>query len=130
MVKIDNREPVKINFPLVDDEKIVISKQYGMIHPETNSTRSVRGVFIIDPHNIIQAVYFYPMSVGRNIDELLRMVTALQLTTKEKVLTPANWTEGKDVLVRTPPKVDENSPKTELAGYYNPAWFLWYKKSN
>lgn len=130
MVKLDNREPEKIKFPFVDDENILISKKYGMIHPETNTTRAVRGVFIIDPKNIIQAIYFYPMSVGRNTDELLRMVNALQLTAKEKVLTPANWTTGKDVLVHTPPKVDANNPKLEMAGYYNPAWFLWYKKSN
>lgn len=130
MLKLNNRDAVKIKFPFVDDENIVISKQYGMIHPETNTTRDVRGVFIIDPKNVIQAIYFYPMSVGRNTDELLRMINALQLTAKEKVLTPANWKEGKDVLVHTPPKIDSKSPKTEMTGYYNPAWFLWYKKSN
>jgi len=129
-LKLDDREPVKIKFPFVDDENIVVAKEYGMIHPETNSTRSVRGVFIIDPGNIIQAIYFYPMNVGRNTEELIRMVTALQLTAREKVLTPVNWKEGKDVLVHTPPKVDDNSLKAELTGYYNPAWFLWYKKSN
>jgi peroxiredoxin (alkyl hydroperoxide reductase subunit C) len=130
MVKLDDRGMVKIKFPLVDDENIAVSKLYGMIHSETNSTRSVRGVFIIDPNNIIQAIYFYPMNVGRNTDELVRMITALQISAKDKVLTPANWKEGKDVLVRTPPKTDGNSSSTEVAGYYNPAWFLWYKKSN
>jgi peroxiredoxin (alkyl hydroperoxide reductase subunit C) len=129
-LKLDNREMVKIKFPLVDDENIKVSKLYGMIHPETNSTRSVRGVFIIDPNNIIQAIYFYPMNVGRNTDELVRMITALQISANDKVLTPANWSEGKDVLVRTPPKTDSNTPTSEVAGYYNPAWFLWYKKSN
>ncbi|MDP4240390.1 MAG: peroxiredoxin [Bacteroidota bacterium] len=128
MLKLDNKEFVKIRFPLVDDENIVVSKQYGMIHPETNSTRSVRGVFIIDPDNIIQAIYFYPMNVGRSTYELIRMIKALQTSSKDKVLMPANWEEGNDVLVRTPPKVDDNSPKTEIADYYNPAWFLWYKK--
>jgi len=130
MLKIDNRDLVKINFPLVDDENIAVSKRYGMIHPETNSTRSVRGVFIIDPNNVIQAIYFYPMNVGRSTDELVRMISALQIASKEKVLTPANWKEGKDVLVRTPPKTEANKPTSEMAGYYNPAWFLWYKKSN
>ena len=128
-LKLDDRSMVKIKFPLVDDENIAVSKLYGMIHSETNSTRSVRGVFIIDPHNIIQAIYFYPMNVGRSTDELLRMVTALQISAREKVLTPANWKEGKDVLVRTPPKSD-GTKSPEMAGYYNPAWFLWYKKSN
>ena len=129
-VKLDNRDMVKIKFPLVDDENINVAKLYGMIHSETNSTQSVRGVFIIDPNNIIQAVYFYPMNVGRNTDELLRMITALQITSKDKVLTPANWTEGKDVLVKTPPKTDSDNSTSEVAGYHSPAWFLWYKKSN
>jgi len=130
MVKLDNRDLVKIKFPLIDDENIAVAKMYGMIHPETNSTRSVRGVFIIDPDNIIQAIYFYPMNIGRSTDELLRMVAALQLSSKDKVLTPVNWKEGKDVLVKTPPKTVGNSQASEMAGYYNPAWFLWYKKSN
>ncbi|MDD4970920.1 MAG: peroxiredoxin [Paludibacter sp.] len=130
MLKIDNREQVKIKFPLVDDENISVSKQYGMIHTETNSTRSVRGVFIIDPENTIQAIYFYPMNIGRNTDELVRMVTAIQISAKDKVLTPANWKEGKDVLVKIPPKKADDNASAELTGYYNPAWFLWYKKSN
>ena len=128
-LKLDDRSMVKIKFPLVDDENIAVSKLYGMIHSESNTTRSVRGVFIVDPNNIIQAIYFYPMNVGRSTDELLRMVSALQISAKEKVLTPVNWKEGKDVLVRTPPKSDGKN-STEMAGYYNPAWFLWYKKSN
>ena len=70
------------------------------------------------------------MSVGRNTDELVRMITALQLTAREKVSTPANWKEGKDVLVKTPPKTDGNSSTGEIAGYHSPAWFLWFKKSN
>lgn len=129
-LKLDDRGLVKIKFPLVEDEKIIVSKLYGMIHAETNSTKSVRGVFIIDPNNIIQAIYFYPMNVGRSTDELVRMITALQISAKEKVFTPANWKEGKDVLVRTPPKSDSENTTGEIAGYYNPAWFLWYKKSN
>ena len=127
-LKLDDRDMVKIKFPLVDDENIAVSKLYGMIHAGTNSTRSVRGVFIIDPDNIIQAIYFYPMNVGRSTDELIRTITALQVTTSEKVLTPVNWKNGNDVLVRTPPKTEGSS--SEVAGYYNPAWFLWYKKSN
>lgn len=130
-VKLENRDLVKINFPLVDDEHIAIAKEYGMIHPESNSTQSVRGVFIIDPNNVIQAVMFYPMNLGRSTDEILRMVSALQTSARDKVLMPVNWTEGKDVLVKVPPKtIDTDNPNGEIAGYYNPAWFMWYKKSN
>jgi peroxiredoxin (alkyl hydroperoxide reductase subunit C) len=130
MVKIKEREPVKINFPIVDDQNIAISKEYGMIHPMTNSTKSVRGVFIIDPDNIIQALYFYPMRVGRSTDELLRMITALQTTSKQKVLTPVNWVAGNDVMVPVPPKIDENNPTASNEGYYNPVWFMWFKKAS
>jgi len=130
MVKLENKDLVKIKFPLVEDENITVSKLYGMIHAETNSTRSVRGVFIIDPDNVIQAIYFYPMNLGRSTGELVRMVTALQVSAKDKVLMPANWTEGGDVLVKTPPKTVSAIASNDIAGYYNPAWFLWFKKSN
>ena len=109
---------------------------YGMIHPETNSTRSVRGVFIIDPNNIVQAIYFYPMNVGRNIDEILRTVTALetsaeQSTAASRVLCPVNWNPGKDLLVSIPPKAQESKSSSDIPeGYYSPAWYLWFKKAS
>lgn len=127
---LNNMGTVKIKFPLVDDANLSISKLYGMIHAATNSTQAVRGVFIIDPSDIIQAIYFYPRSVGRNTDELLRTVTALQKTAKDNVLTPVNWKAGNDVLVPVPPKTDANSKVDVPAGYYSPIWYLWYKKSN
>jgi peroxiredoxin 2/4 len=133
-LNLNNQGTVKINFPLIGDDNVVIAKQYGMIHPETNSTRSVRGVFVIDPDNVIQAIYFYPMNVGRNTDELLRTISALQtsaeLSTKaSNVLTPANWSPGKDLLVSTPPKAQESKAATDVPdGYYSPAWYLWFKK--
>lgn len=124
-----NKKSVKIDFPLVDDEKLTISKQYGMIHPESNTTRDVRGVFIIDPDNIIQAIYFYPMSVGRNTDELLRTITALEKTQSDNVLTPANWKAGEDVLV--PYLRNSSATENELAaeGLYDLSWFMWFKKA-
>jgi peroxiredoxin 2/4 len=129
-LNINNRGKVKIKFPIIDDEHIAISKAYGMIHPETNSTRSVRGVFIIDPDNTIQAIYFYPMNVGRNTDELLRMVSALETTRSNKVLTPVNWRAGQDVLVPFNPSKDVVKPETIPDGYYALSWYMWYKKGN
>jgi peroxiredoxin (alkyl hydroperoxide reductase subunit C) len=129
-LNLNNRGTVKIKFPIIDDENVTISKEYGMIHPETNSTRSVRGVFIIDPNNIVQAMYFYPMSVGRSTDELLRMVTALETTAASKVMTPVNWKAGNDVLVPYAPGKDLSNPKTPPEGYYALAWYMWYKKMN
>jgi peroxiredoxin (alkyl hydroperoxide reductase subunit C) len=129
MIKVENRGQTKIKFPLVEDVNISIAKLYGMIHPETNSTYSVRGVFIIDPDNVIQAISFYPMNVGRNINELIRTVAALQKSAKEKVLTPVNWKIGDDVLVKVPPRTDENNPGVSPEGYYSPSWFICYKKA-
>jgi peroxiredoxin (alkyl hydroperoxide reductase subunit C) len=121
---------VKIKFPLVDDDKLVVSKMYGMIHPASNTTKSVRGVFIIDPDNLIQAIYFYPKSVGRNTDELIRMVTALQTTEKNNVLTPVNWKAGNDLLVPAPPSADASGKTKVPDGFYSPVWYLWYKKAD
>jgi peroxiredoxin (alkyl hydroperoxide reductase subunit C) len=129
-LNLNNRGTVKIKFPIIDDENVAISKEYGMIHPETNSTRSVRGVFIIDPNNIVQAMYFYPMSVGRSTDELLRMVTALETTAASKVMTPVNWKAGNDVLVPYAPGKDLSKTATPPEGYYALAWYMWYKKVN
>ncbi len=125
----DNRGPVKITFPIIDDQNVIISKEYGMIHRETNSTRSVRGVFIIDPDNIIQAIYFYPSRVGRSTDELLRTVSALQTTATANVLTPVNWKSGNDVLIPYNPLTNVDQPDKIPDGYYEHAWFMWYKKA-
>jgi peroxiredoxin 2/4 len=129
-LRLNNEEPVKIFFPLVDDDTRVIANEYGMLHPASNNTRDVRGVFIIDPENIIQAIYFYPSNVGRNTDELLRIVTALQISASNNVLMPVNWRAGDDVLVRIPPKADESGKPIVPDGYYNPVWYLWFRKLN
>lgn len=133
---LNNKGAVKISFPLIGDDDIKIAKLYGMIHPESNTTKSVRGVFIIDPDNIIQAMYFYPGNVGRNTDELLRTVAALetsaqQSTTASKVLTPVNWNPGKDLLVSIPPKAQSSKSSSDVPeGYYSPVWYLWFKKAS
>jgi peroxiredoxin (alkyl hydroperoxide reductase subunit C) len=119
----------KIRFPLVDDETRVVSKMYGMMHPQTNSTRDVRGVFIVDPDNVVQAIYFYPMGVGRSTNELLRLVRALQATSKGNVMAPADWQQGNDLLVRIPPSVSKSQSQIDNDGFYKLAWFMWYKKN-
>ena len=95
-----NREPVTIDFPMVDDEKLKIAYKYGMMHYRVSTTRYVRGVFIIDPDNIIRLIQFYPMEIGRNMVEIKRAIIALQTTERDQVLTPANWEPGDDVLLR------------------------------
>ena len=128
----DMDETIKINYPIVADLSGKVSKKYGMLHSSMNDKRDVRGVFIIDPDNIIQAITFYPMSVGRNFDEILRTVAALQITQKENVLTPFNWKPGDDALVPHNPYTNEELEKNpDLKNqYYNVGEFMWYKKMN
>ena len=125
-----DRGTVKIKFPLVDDEYLTIAKEYGMIHAPTNTTRDVRGVFIINPDNIIQAIYFYPMNIGRNTEELVRTVTAMQVAAKNNVLTPADWKAGNDVLVPYLPAPGSKNADEALTDIYKIAWFMTYKKLN
>ncbi len=126
----ENGDVIKINYPIVADFSGKISKKYGMLHTSADDHRDVRGVFIIDSNNIVQAVSFYPMNVGRSIDEIVRTVAALQLTHNENVLTPCNWEPGDDVLVPYKPyKADELEENPGLAKqYYNKGEFMWFKK--
>ena len=123
-------EPEIIEFPLVEDKDYSISRSYGMIHDEISTTRDVRGVYIIDPDNIIRSVQFYPMEVGRNYDELKRSIIALQTIAKHNdVLTPANWQPGKDVLVKsiTGDEVEQYENAEEV-GITRDVWFMTYKE--
>ena len=122
------RAPMKIKFPIVDDERLAVSKMYGMIHAPSNTTRDVRGVFILDPDNVIQAIYFYPVNVGRSTEELIRTLTALQTAKKNSVLTPSDWQAGNDVLIPYMPKEDNKKSVDAISGIYKVAWFMTYKK--
>lgn len=124
------RGPQKINFPLIDDHTVVISRKYGMIHSPTSTNRDIRGVFIIDPDNMVRSINFYPMTIGRNMDEIKRIVVALQTSDKQMVSTPANWKDGDDVLVHHFPYTqkelaDNPSVKDD---YYNVGDRIWFKK--
>ena len=132
-VAYKNRNPVKIKFPFVDDNKMGISKKYGMLHFPTSDTKDVRGVFIINPKNKVEAVFFYPVNIGRNLDEIKRTVIALQTAGKGKdhLFTPANWKVGDDLMVPQFPytqKELKENPKIQDM-YYNVGTFMWFKKN-
>ena len=129
-VRYNGHEPVKINFPLIDDQNKSIARLYGMLHPESPSSRDVRGVFIIDPADKVEAVFFYPNNVGRNMDEIKRTVIALQTASDYSVLTPANWKPGEDVLLPYLKSVDEALVQSgkENPDFYSLTWYMWYKK--
>jgi len=105
-----------VNFPVVADPDRKVSDLYDMIHPNANDTLTVRSVFIIDPSNKVRLILTYPASTGRNFDEILRVIDSLQLTDGYKVATPANWTDGQDVIV-VPALSDEEADKLFPKGY-------------
>ena len=89
----------ELNFPIIGDESREVSQAYDMIHPGEGDTSTVRSVFIIDPNNKVRLTLTYPKSVGRNFDEIVRVIDALQLTDKATVSTPVDWTPGSRVIV-------------------------------
>ena len=122
-------KPIKIEFPLIDDSKENISRKYGMISPFVDSRKTIRGVFIIDPQNKIQAIFFYPKNVGRNLEEIKRTVIALQTSQNQSVLIPVNWKPGEDVLLPYPyPYNYYDTIKEKETGYYNLSWYMLFKK--
>ena len=129
-IKYKGREPMKIKFPLISDKSLEISRKYGMLHSTSNTTKDVRGVFIIDSDNKIEAIFFYPMNVGRNMEEIKRTLIGLQTSIKNNVLIPANWNAGQDVMIPSPKtssdadKLIKNMPP-EL---YYITWYMWFKK--
>lgn len=125
-----NRGQQQISFPIIADLKAKVADKYGMLNEAANTTEYVRGVFIIDDKNIIRSVNFYPMEIGRNIDELIRIVEALKTTDEEDVLIPANWNKGDDVIMPYLPYTnDELVDNPELQNnFYNVGNRVWFKK--
>ena len=96
-----------VNFPMIGDPDRTVSDLYDMIHPNANDTLTVRSVFVIGPDKKVKLTITYPASTGRNFDEILRVIDSLQLTAKHKVATPANWTDGDDVIISAAVTDDE-----------------------
>ncbi|GEL77722.1 peroxiredoxin [Tenuibacillus multivorans] len=92
----------KIEFPVIADLSKEVAIKYGMIHPEDEGTQANRAVFVIDDNQVVQTIIYYPLTTGRNMDEIVRVVKALQATSNHQVSTPANWTPGDKVLVPPP----------------------------
>jgi len=105
---IEETQGAAPNYPLIGDDNFRVSKLYGMLPEEVTGdplartpvdNQTVRNVFVIDPDKKIKLILVYPMSTGRNFDEVLRVIDSLQLTAKHKVSTPANWKQGEDVII-------------------------------
>jgi peroxiredoxin (alkyl hydroperoxide reductase subunit C) len=120
---IEERLHVKVGFPVVADGDRRVAQAYGMIHPGASATAPVRCVFVIDPKQVVRAMIYYPMTVGRNIDEILRLVEALQTGDAKGVATPAGWRKGDKVVV-PPPQTLAAAEKRLGEGYETVDWFL------
>ncbi len=105
---IGETQGTPLNFPLLADADRTVSTLYGLIHPNADSTATVRSVFVIDPNKKVRLILTYPASTGRNFVELLRTIDSLQLTDNHKVATPVNWKHGEDVII-TPAVNDEEA---------------------
>ncbi len=100
-IEYKGMKDIEVTFPLIEDIKMDVAKKYGMIQPNEDTTKAVRAVFFIDPKGIIRTIIYYPLSLGRNFEELYRVVIALQTADEFNVATPADWQPGDDVIVPT-----------------------------
>jgi peroxiredoxin (alkyl hydroperoxide reductase subunit C) len=127
-----NFKNVEVKFPLIEDITMEVAKKYGMIQPGQSNTQAVRAVFVIDPESKIRTILYYPLSTGRNFDEIKRIVLALQKADKDSVATPADWRPGDDVIVPTAgscgvakERMEANDPNK-----YCLDWFMCFKREN
>jgi peroxiredoxin (alkyl hydroperoxide reductase subunit C) len=118
---------VTVPFPVIADLTMAIAKRYGMIHEGQSSTAAIRAVFFIDPEGILRAMIYYPLSNGRYMPEIVRLIRALQTSDKYGVATPANWQPGDKVVVPSP-KTSEEMEKRLQQGYDCKDWYLCFKE--
>ncbi len=118
---------VKLPFPLIADHNRAVAEKYGMIHPGESETVTVRALFIIDDKGTIRATIYYPLNVGRNMDEVLRLVDALQTATAKAVACPANWRPGDKVIVPPPKTVADVEERKGNASYEKLDFYLCRK---
>ncbi|MDD3520307.1 MAG: peroxiredoxin [Actinomycetota bacterium] len=124
---IEEKFGVKVEFPVIADLSMDVAKKYGMIMPGDSATETSRAVFVIDDKQILRAMVYYPSSTGRNMDEFLRVVQALQTSDKNGVATPANWRPGEKVIV-PPPKTQEMAEeRTKDSSFECKDWYFCKK---
>jgi len=131
---------IKIKFPVIADLNTKVATKYGMLQPNVSSTQAVRAVFVIDPEGIVRSITYYPLTTGRNFDEILRMIKALQKSDADHCSTPANWQPGDDVIVPAPTTIEgaeeamdeaagnSENDTAEIGKIYALDWFLRFRK--
>jgi len=127
-IEYKGMKDVEVNFPLIEDIKMDIAKKYGMIQPNEDSTKAVRAVFFVDPKGVIRAIIYYPLSLGRNFDELYRVIIALQAADAFGVATPADWEPGDDVIIGPAGSCGTAKDRMEDSDIECKDWFFCTKK--
>jgi len=129
-IRYKGMKNVEVKFPVIADLSMEVAKKYGMVQPGASTTQAVRAVFVIDPEGMIRAILYYPMTNGRNMEEIKRLLVALQHSDEFKVATPANWQPCEDVIIPAPGSCGGAQERVEKAGtdYYCLDWFLCLRK--
>ena len=129
-IEYKGMKDIKVEFPIIDDVSMKVANLYGMIQPGQSNTQAVRAVFIIDPEAKIRTILYYPLTTGRNFDEIKRIILALQKADAENVATPADWRPGDDVLVPTAGSCGTAKERMEnqTGEQYCLDWFLCLRK--
>ena len=129
-IQYKDMKNVEVTFPVIEDLKMEVSKAFGMLQPGASTTQAVRAVFVIDPKGVVRAILYYPLSNGRNVDEIMRLLIAMQTSDAHGIATPANWRPGDDVIVPPPgscgvakDRVEKADPDVKCLD-----WFMCLKK--
>ena len=123
MRNIQEKFGVRINFPIIADLNMKVAHSYGMIQPGASDTAAVRATFLIDPDGVLRAMVYYPMNAGRSVDEIHRLLVALQTASENSCAMPENWTPGDPVIV--PPPATADAAETRSGeGYDTVDWYF------
>ena len=127
-IEYKGMKDVEVTFPLIEDITMEVAKKYGMIQPNEDSTKAVRAVFFVDPKGIVRAMIYYPLSLGRNFDELYRALIAMQTADEFGVATPADWRPGDDVIIGPAGSCGTAKDRMEDSEIDCKDWFFCTKK--
>ncbi len=129
-INYNGLKDIEVTFPVIEDLKMDVSRAFGMLQPGASSTQAVRAVFIIDPKSIVRAILYYPLSNGRNMDEVMRLLIAMQTSDEYGIATPANWRPGDDVIVPPPGSCGVAKDRTQKSDPDVTCmdWFMCLKK--
>ena len=131
-IKWNGLEHMEVKFPVIEDIRMEVANKFGMIAPNVSNTQAVRCVYFIDPTGTIRTILYYPASLGRNCEEIKRIVLGLQKADKEGIATPANWKPGDDVIIPAPGSCGTAKERVESKdeNKYCLDWFLCFKKES